>query len=213
MAMPKRELVCPTCRSRPNKIRLSPSGSQYGCGKCGKWFGPGGGEAREEPATDPPPREAEDERGEPADGTYGLTKVSIALGLKARALPEAVDELVPKALQGTKAFLKSAEIAKALKENMGYGAVEFRRGLAFLHHRVDALSEPRASLGIARDGLDPGIRVQERIFVVALFLKPARDPGFEVPLWARRKLCNENAIYKLRTAENLDAVLQVLTLK
>ncbi|MBI4375121.1 MAG: hypothetical protein HY549_01600 [Elusimicrobia bacterium] len=136
--------------------------------------------------------------------------MSVVLELKSRGLAQAVDELVPKALQGTKVFLKSAQIAKNLQGNLGYGAVEFRRGLAFLHAKVDELSEPRASLGISQDGLDPGVRAQERVFVVVLFLKPPRDPGFEVPLWARRKLCNERTIYRLRTAPDLDAVLHIL---
>lgn len=207
----KRDLVCPACQSRPTKIRLSPAGSKYGCEKCGKWFGAGDGKPADEPATESPPvsRGGQDEL---PGGAYGLTKVSIVLGLKSRTLSEAVDEVVPKALHGTKAFVKSAEIAAALKGNLGYGAVEFRRGLAFLHQGVEELDAPRASLGISRDGLDPGVRSQERIFVVALFLKPARALGFDIPLWARRKLSDERTIYKLRTAADLDAVLQALPL-
>lgn len=208
--MSKRNLVCPGCQSRPNKIRLSPAGPQYGCGRCGKWFGPGGSQTKEEPSSNPSSGQPEGEQGKPSEDSSGFTKVSIALGLKSRTLLEAVDELVPKALHGTKAFLKSAETAKALKANLGYGAVEFRHGLAFLHHRSEEFAESRASLGISRDGLDPGVHIQQRIFVVALFLKPSRDPGFDIPLWARRKLCNERTTYRLRTATDLAVVLGIL---
>lgn len=206
--MSKRQSVCPGCQTRPNRMRLTPAGSQYGCGKCNKWFEAGEIKPQDTtPASEPPPGESQ---AEPPRGLQGLTKMSVILGMKSRALLDAVEELVPKALQGTKAFLKSAQIAKNLQGSLGYGAVEFRRGLAFLHLRIEELAEPRASLGISRDGLDPGVRVQERVFVVVLFLKPARDPGFDIPLWARKKLCNERTIYKLRTATDLDAVFQVL---
>lgn len=176
-------------------MRLTPAGSQYECGKCGKWFK--AGEIQPEPQPSP----------------QGLTKMSVALGLKSRALSEAVDELVPKALQGTRSFLRSAQIAKDLQRNLGNGAVEFCRGLAFLYMRLDGLAEPRASLGISRDGFEPSVCMQERVFVVILFLKPVRDPGPDIPLWARKKLCSEGTIYKLRTAPDLDSVLRILQLE
>lgn len=206
-AVTNRRSLCPVCRSRLDRIRLSSTGSQYGCGKCGKWFRTDEIQADRDalPAKTPPSAQAE-----PASDSHALTKASIILGLKSRALPEAVDELVPKALQGTPTFLKSSEIAHALREDLGFDSVEFRRGLAYLHRSVDVLLEPRAALGISRDGLDPGARIRERVFVVALFLKPAREAGFAIPLWARRKLSNERTIFKLRKAADVDAVLQIL---
>lgn len=206
--MSKRAILCPKCGTRPSRMRLTPAGSQYGCARCDVWLE--AGEVRPR-AVKPPPEPADGGvPPEPSDEVPGLTKMSVILRLKSRALGPAVDELVPRALHGTKAFLKCGAIAKDLRGSLGFGAVEFRRGLALLHARVEDLAEPRASLGISRDGLDPDAGVQERVFVVVLFLKPAREPGFDIPLWARRKLSNEHAIFKLRTADDLDVVFKVL---
>jgi hypothetical protein len=163
--------------------------------------------ADEEPAPEALPGGA---RTEAPHGVQGSGKIRIILGLKSASLSEAVDELVLKALLGTKNSPRSAQIAKDLRRNLGYGAVELRRGLAFIHQRVDKLTEPRASLGISREGLDPGVRLQEKIFVVVLFLKPAHDFGFDIPLWARKKFCSERTSAQLRTATDLDAVHRIL---
>ena len=93
---------------------------------------------------------------------------------------------------------------------LGYGAVELRRGLAFIRQRVEKLAEPRAAPGISRDGLDPEVRLQEKVFVVVLFLKPAQDFGFDIPLWAMKKFRAENTIRKLRATLNPGAVARIL---
>jgi len=203
--------MCPSCKVRLDKIRLSESGAKYGCDKCGKWFVSG----QLAPADGDPPAVA----GAPGNQLqpleppelHGLTKRSIILGLKSATLLEAVGELVPKALHGTgKAFSRSSEIADTLKKQAAGGASEFHKGLVFLHMRLDDLQEKRAAMGISADGLSPGSAVGDKVFVVALFLRPSREPGYDVPLWTRRKLCNERAVYKLRTAPDLDAVLRIL---
>ncbi|MCR4296273.1 MAG: hypothetical protein NUW21_12115 [Elusimicrobia bacterium] len=132
------------------------------------------------------------------------------MGLESGSLMEAVGELVSRALQGTKAFHKRVQIAKDLRGNLGYGAVELRRGLAFIRQRVEKLAEPHAALGISRDGLDPEVRLQGRVFVVVLFLKPAQDFGFDIPLWAMKKFRAESTIRKLRTAPDPGAVSRIL---
>jgi mannitol/fructose-specific phosphotransferase system IIA component (Ntr-type) len=146
----------------------------------------------------------------PPPGSQGPETMQVILGLQSGSLSESVDELVPKALQGTKIFPKSAQIAKELRANLGYGAVELRPGLAFLHQRVDKLAAPRAAFGISREGLDPGVRLHEKIFLVVLFLKPARDFGFDIPLWARKTFCNEGTRRRLRAAQTEEAVLRIL---
>ncbi|MBI5244079.1 MAG: zf-TFIIB domain-containing protein [Elusimicrobia bacterium] len=205
--MPLRS-VCPICKTVLSKIRFSDMESEYGCEKCGKWFTSSDLPQRE----DAPLRRPRESRLASPPGLLGLTKISIILNLKSASLTEAVQELVPKALHGTgNAFLESAKIAGALGEGIADGrCVEFHKGLAFLHLRVDELRESRAAVGVSADGLSAGGNAQGRVFVAALFLKPRLESGGDVPHWARKKFSDERTIYRLRTASDLEAVFKLL---
>jgi hypothetical protein len=117
---------------------------------------------------------------------------------------------VPKALHGAgDAFLHSARIAESLKKGLTLQSVEYHHGLAFLHHRLKESPGPRMAMGISPNGLQPEAGGDARIFVVALFLRPTREPGYDIPLWARRTMCNDKMIYQLRTAPDIPAALKV----
>ncbi|MCX5794394.1 MAG: hypothetical protein NTY77_02715 [Elusimicrobia bacterium] len=136
---------------------------------------------------------------------------SIILPLKSATLRDALDELVPKALHGAgDIILRSAKIAESLKKGLDLRSVEYHPGLAFLHHRLRESVGQRVALGISPVGLQPEGDIENRIFVVALFLRPIREPGYDIPLWARRTMCNDKTIYQLRTAPDADTVLKVL---
>ncbi|MBI4424436.1 MAG: hypothetical protein HY554_11940 [Elusimicrobia bacterium] len=201
---------CPSCDGPLDKIGLSPSGSRIGCGKCGAWVAAPRTVGPDAPPAAPRPEGEEDPSSSPV-GLHGLTKASIVLGLRSGAVADAIDELVPRALYGLgSAFQSRVEIAKTLREGLESGGrVELHRGLAFLHLRVAELPEERAALGISPDGLGSGLASPERVFVVCLFLKPPRGAG-SMPAWARRRLCDEKTIYRLRTASTVDAVIGIL---
>lgn len=186
---------CPECRTALDKVRWLESGSEYGCGSCGKWFTP-------------------DQLTQPVEslGIPGLSRMNVVLGLRATTLAGSVRELIPKALHGTgKAFLKSAEIAKSLGEGISEGSdVEFHQGMAFIHSRVEELHEARWALGVSADGLSHQGAAPARVSVVVLFLWPSRSNGCGVPHWARKKFCDERTIYRLRKAQDLAAVFQAL---
>jgi len=136
---------------------------------------------------------------------------SIILPLKSATLRDAVDELVPRALHGAgDIILRSAKIAESLKKGLNLRSVEYHHGLAFLHHRLREAPGQRMALGISPDGLQPEGSAAGRIFVVALFLKPPREPGCDIPFWARKIMCNDRMIYKLRTAPDIPTVLKEL---
>jgi hypothetical protein len=149
----------------------------------------------------------------PADSKHDprFSPNSIILPLKSATLREAVDELVPRALHGAgDIILRSAKIAESLKKGLSLRSVEYHRGLAFLHHRLRESPGQRMALGISPDGLQPEGDIENRIFVVALFLRPMREPGYDIPFWARKTMCNDKMIYQLRTAPDIPTVLQVL---
>ncbi|MDD5629694.1 MAG: hypothetical protein PHU21_11555 [Elusimicrobia bacterium] len=140
-----------------------------------------------------------------------LSHNSIVLPLRSATLKDAVDELVPKALHGAGDIVRSsAKIAESLKKGLSLRSVEYHRGLAFLHHRLKEAPAARMALGIAPDGLEADGAPGGRVFVVALFLKPTREPGYDIPPWARKTMCSERMVYRLRTAADVGAALQAL---
>jgi hypothetical protein len=146
-----------------------------------------------------------------AIGALRFSPNSILLPLRSTTLGESVDELVPKALHGAgDIILKSAKIAESLKKGLDFQSVEYHHGLAFLHHRLSKSPGPRMALGISPNGLHSSENSGARIFVVALFLRPLHEPGYDIPLWARRTMCSDKMIYQLRTASDISAVLHVL---
>jgi len=136
---------------------------------------------------------------------------SIILPLQSATLRDAVDELMPKALHGAgDVFLKSAKIAESLKKSLGPRCVESHHGLVFIHHRLKDISGPRMALGISPTGLQPEGEGGTAVFVAALFLSPLHEQGGDIPLWAKKTMCDERMIYQLRTAPDLAAVLALL---
>ncbi|MBI4678008.1 MAG: PTS sugar transporter subunit IIA [Elusimicrobia bacterium] len=191
---PSPAALCPGCGLPLDKARLSDSVSTYGCSRCGKWF----------------PREDAGVPG-PAPGFKALAKTPIVIGLACASLADAAQILVPKALHGSgKVAAKSADIAEEVREGIKLSSLELREGLAFIHHRVAGISERRLALGISHDGIPTGSSIQERVYIVFLSLMPENRPGYEVPLWSRRKLCNQQTIYRLRKAPDVDTVLSIL---
>lgn len=196
---PAEQHPCPVCGKVLGLARWSDVGTEFGCAQCGNWFH--SDVIRDGAARLPQAAAAEGSR-------FGPN--SILLPLKAATLREAVDELVPKALHGAgDIILKSAKIAESLKKGLDLQSVEYHHGLALLHHRLRESTGPRMALGISPNGLQSEEDAGSRIFVVALFLRPAREPGYEIPLWARRTMCNDKVIYQLRTAPDIPAVLKV----
>jgi hypothetical protein len=192
--------LCPVCGKVLGLARWSSIGAEFGCRQCGNWF------------------QSDVMRGEgsrvPQAGSTQAPRFdpnSIILPLRSATLRDAVDELVPRALHGAGGIiLRSAKIAESLKKGLNLRSVEYHHGLAFLHHRLRESPGPRMALGISRDGLQPEGSIETRIFVVALFLRPVREPGYDIPLWARRTMCNDKMIYQLRTAPDMATVLKVL---
>ena len=192
--------LCPVCGTVLGLARWSSAGTEFGCRQCGNWFQPDvmRGEGMRAPQAG-------------ATNAPRFSPHSIILPLKSATLSDAVAELVPRALRGAgDIFLRSAKIAESLKKGLNLRAVEYHHGLAFLHHRLRESPGQRMALGISPDGLQPEGNIETRIFVVALFLRPMREPGYDIPLWARRTMCNDKMIYQLRTAPDITAVLEVL---
>ncbi|MCX5795217.1 MAG: hypothetical protein NTY77_06980 [Elusimicrobia bacterium] len=197
---PADQHLCPVCGKVLGLARLSSSGTEFGCRQCGNWF-------QSDVMRDDGFRVSH------AESTQAprFSPNSIILPLKSATLRDAVDELVPRALHGAgDIFLRSARIAESLKKGIDLRAVEYHRGLAFLHHRLRESLGQRMALGISRNGLQPEGDIENRIFVVALFLRSTREPGYDIPIWARRTMCNDKMIYLLRTAPDVTTVLQVL---
>jgi hypothetical protein len=195
---PAEQHLCPVCGKILGLARWSSEGTEFGCRQCGNWFQSDvmRAEAGRGPQTEPG-----------AVPRFGPN--SIILPLRSATLRDAIDELVPKALHGAgDIILKSAKIAESLKKGLGVRSVEYHHGLAFLHHRLRESPGQRMALGIAPTGLQAEEGVEARIFVVALFLRPVREPGYEIPLWARRIMCNDKMIYQLRTAPDISAVVK-----
>jgi hypothetical protein len=196
---PGEQHPCPVCGGVLGLARWSDIGTEFGCGQCGNWF-------HSDVIRDGADRSSP---GESQNGAR-FSPSSILLPIKSVTLREAVDELVPKALHGTgDVFLHSAKIAESLKKGLDLQSVEYHHGLAFLHHRLRESSGHRMALGISPNGLQGEGGSESRIFVVALFLRSTREPGYDIPLWARRSMCNDKMIYQLRTAPDIPAVLKV----
>jgi hypothetical protein len=190
---------CPVCGKVLGLARWSDVGTEFGCSQCGNWFQ--SDVIRDKPARGPQAEAADVPR---------FNANSILLPLRSATLRDAVDELVPRALHGAGDIIRrSAKIAESLKQGLNLQSVEYHHGLAFLHHRLKESPGPRMAMGISPNGLQPEGGSDARIFVVALFLRPLREPGYDIPLWARRTMCNDKMIYQLRTAPDITWVLKV----
>ena len=197
---PTNRHLCPVCGKVLGLARVSSGGTKFGCRSCGNWF-----------LSDVMQGEKSHPSQTESTHTPKFSPNSIILPLKSATLRDAVDELMPRALHGAgDIILRSAKIAESLKKGISLRSVEYHRGLAFLHHRLRESPGQRMAMGISPDGLQPEGSTDGRIFVVALFLKPTREPGYDIPLWARKIMCNDRMIYKLRTAPDIPAVLKEL---
>ena len=197
---PADQHLCPVCAGVLGLARWSSAGTEFGCRRCGNWFLSDvmRGEESQAPRAEsaPVPR---------------FSPNSIILPLQSATLMGAVEELVPRALQGAEDIsLRSAKVVECLQKGLHLRSVEYHQGLAFLHHRFREARGQRMALGISSIGLRPEKGVGNRIFVVALFLRPLGAPGYDIPLWARKSLCSDKMIGQLRTIPNVATALELL---
>ena len=193
--------LCPICRRPLDRIRLSTSGTAYGCSSCDR------------PAESDPgiAEQAPDARVSTPRGEVALERAGVVLNLRVSSLGEAIRALVPKALHGAgRAILKSEALAEELCQRVSARGAELRPGLAFVSSTMPLLAGRRVALGISPGGLRLETPPYDRIFVVALFLNPQKDDGAPPPRWAQRQFSKSQTIFKLRTAKSVDAVLKLL---
>lgn len=140
-----------------------------------------------------------------------LTRSAIILDLKSQTLEEAIGELVPCALHGAGPIIsKSKAITKLIQKRLKSSEPDLQSGVAFIPSRIPKLTSAKVALGVAPEGLRGTPPNREHVYAVFLSLLPEGYSGPEIPVWAKRRLSDKKKLYQLKTAPDLNTVLNIL---